>query len=434
MNKAFFQKDIETMPRKKIEELQLERLKWVVSYAYDNVPFYKKKFDSIGLKPGHIQTLADSDKLPVTTKEDFRDNYPYGLFAVPMSDIVRIHASSGTTGKPVVLGYTKNDLGIWSDIVARFIVASGGTKDDIVQNAFGYGLFTGALGLHMGWEKVGATVIPISSGNTDRQIMLMKDLGVTALVATPSYGLYIAECIQKSGIPMSEFKLRLGFFGAEASTVETHEQLQKMLNISTNDNYGLTEVMGPGVAGECSFKTGMHIAEDHFLAEIVDRDTFKPLPEGETGEMLITTLTKTGVPVIRYRTKDLTRITYDPCVCGRTSARMEKILGRTDDMLIIRGVNVFPSQVESVLMEMDEVGNSYEIIVSREGFMDTMEVLIEIKDETLLANYHLLDNLREKIRHKLHTVLQLDVKVRLVEPMTLKRFEGKARRVQDLRK
>jgi phenylacetate-CoA ligase len=430
----FFQKDIETMPRRAIEALQLERLKAIVNYAYDNVPFYKRKLDAVGVKPSHIRTLKDVRLLPLTTKDDFRDNYPYGLFARPMRDIVRVHASSGTTGKPVVVGYTKNDLDVWSDIVARFIVASGGRSDDIVQNAFGYGLFTGALGLHMGWEKVGATVVPISSGNTERQIMLMQDLGVTALVATPSYGLYIGETMARMGVDPSALKLRLGFFGAEASTKETHEQLAKLLHITTNDNYGLTEVMGPGVAGECALKTGMHIAEDHFLAEIVDPDTFEPLPEGETGELVLTTLTKEGVPVLRYRTKDLTRIIKQPCPCGRTMARMEKVVGRTDDMLIIRGVNVFPSQIESVLMEMDEVANSYEIVVDRIGHMDSLEVLIEITDGKLLLDYGELESLREKIRARLRQVLQLDVKVKLVEPMSLKRFEGKAKRVRDLRK
>lgn len=430
----FFQKDIETMPRRAIEALQLERLKAIVNYAYDNVPFYKRKLDAVGVKPSHIRTLKDVRLLPLTTKDDFRDNYPYGLFARPIRDIVRVHASSGTTGKPVVVGYTKNDLDVWSDIVARFIVASGGRSDDIVQNAFGYGLFTGALGLHMGWEKVGATVVPISSGNTERQIMLMQDLGVTALVATPSYGLYIGETMARMGVDPSALKLRLGFFGAEASTKETHEQLAKLLHITTNDNYGLTEVMGPGVAGECALKTGMHIAEDHFLAEIVDPDTFEPLPEGETGELVLTTLTKEGVPVLRYRTKDLTRIIKQPCPCGRTMARMEKVVGRTDDMLIIRGVNVFPSQIESVLMEMDEVANSYEIVVDRIGHMDSLEVLIEITDGKLLLDYGELESLREKIRARLRQVLQLDVKVKLVEPMSLKRFEGKAKRVRDLRK
>ncbi len=429
----FFQKEIETMPRKALESLQLERLKKTVAYCYDNVPFYKKRFDSIGLKPSHIKSFKDYENVPFTTKDDFRDNYPYGLLAVDMEKILRVHASSGTTGKPIVVGYTKNDLEMWSDVVARFIVASGGTSKDIVQNAFGYGLFTGALGLHMGWEKVGATVIPISSGNTERQIMLMKDLRVTALVATPSYGLYMAETMQKMGITPADLSLRLGFFGAEASTKETHETLQRIFNIKTNDNYGLTEIIGPGVSGECEFKTGMHIADDHFYAEIVDRDTFKNLPEGEFGELILTTITKEGMPVLRYRTKDITRITKETCVCGRTTSRMDKVVGRTDDMLIIRGVNVFPSQIEAVLMEMEEVGTSFEIIVDRVGFMDTLEVHIEITDGKFLLNYGLLEKLQQKIHKKLKEVLQLDVNVKLVEPMSLQRFEGKARRVKDLR-
>lgn len=430
----FFQKEIETMPRAKLQELQLERFKSIVAYCYGNSPFYTKKFDAIGLKPHHIKTLKDIKLIPFTTKEDFRENYPYGLFATPMNQITRIHASSGTTGKPIVVGYTASDLDIWSDCVARFIVSSGGSKNDIVQNSFGYGLFTGALGLHMGWEKVGAAVVPISSGNTERQLMLMRDLKVTALVATPSYGLYLAETMQKMGLTPNDFSLRIGFFGAEASTKETHDQLQKLFNIVTNDNYGLTEVMGPGVAGECCEKDGMHIAEDHFLTEIVNSETFEPINEGEIGELVITTLTKQGIPVLRYRTKDLTKINSSPCKCGRTHSRMDKVLGRTDDMLIIRGVNVFPSQIEAVLMEMDEVANSFEIIVNRINFMDTLEVHIEITEGKLLLNYERLETLQQKIREKLRSTIQLDVVVRLVEPMSLQRFEGKAKRVKDLRK
>lgn len=430
----FFQKEIETMPRQQIESLQLSRLKFMVNYCYDKVPFYTKKFDSIGLKPLHIQNLKDIEKIPFTTKDDFRDNYPYGLLALPLDKIVRIHASSGTTGKPIVVGYTKDDLEIWSDVVARFIIASGGRSTDIVQNAFGYGLFTGALGLHQGWEKIGATVIPASSGNTERQIMLMKDLRATALVSTPSYGLYLAETLTKMGYTHEDIFLRLGFFGAESSTKETHDQLQKQLGIVTNDNYGLTEVMGPGVAGECTEKSGMHIAEDHFLAEVIDKETYKVLPRGECGELVITTLTKMGMPVLRYRTKDLTKIDYSICNCGRTFARMEKVLGRTDDMLIIRGVNVFPSQIESVLMEMEEVANSFEIIVDKVNFMDSIEVKIEITDGSLLLNYDRLQELQNKIKERLKRVLQLDVKVKLVEPLSLERFEGKAKRVKDLRK
>lgn len=429
----YFQKEIETMKRADMEALQLERLKKIVHYCYDNVPFYKNRFDKIGLKPSHIKSFKDYENVPFTTKDDFRDNYPYSLLAVPMEKILRIHASSGTTGKPIVVGYTKNDLEVWSDVVARFIVASGGRNYDIVQNAFGYGLFTGALGLHMGWEKVGATVIPMSSGNTERQIMLMKDLKVTALVATPSYALYMGETMTKMGLTASDLSLRLGFFGAEASTKETHDQLQKIFNIKTNDNYGLTEIIGPGVSGECEYKTGMHIADDHFYAEIVDKDTFKTLPEGQFGELLLTTLTKEGMPILRYRTKDITKITKETCICGRTTSRMDKIVGRTDDMLIIRGVNVFPSQIEAVLMEMEEVGTSFEIIVDKVGFMDTMEVRVEITDGKLLLNYGTLEALREKIHKKLKEILTLDVNVKLVEPMSLQRFEGKARRVKDLR-
>ncbi len=429
----FFQKEQETMPRRALEALQLQRLKVVVAYCYDNVKFYRDKFDAIRLKPSHIRSLADVKLLPVTTKDDFRDRYPYGLLAVPVDKIVRLHASSGTTGKPVVVGYTKNDLEIWSDVVARFLVAAGADHRDIAQISFGYGLFTGALGLHMGFEKIGATVVPVSSGNTERQIMLMKDLRVTSLISTPSYGLYIGETMQNMGVKRSELALKRGFFGAEASTKEMHDELKRIFGIVTNDNYGLTEIIGPGVAGECSAQDGMHIAEDHFLAEIVDRETFEPLPEGETGELLLTTITKEGMPVLRYRTKDLTCITKEVCKCGRTSARMRKIIGRTDDMLIIRGVNVFPSQIEAVLLAIPEAGSSYEIVVGRQGFMDTIEVKVEITEGNLLLDYGLLERLRNRIRAKLKSALQLDVSVRLVEPMSLKRFEGKAKRVTDLR-
>lgn len=429
----YFDKTAETMPLSKKKELQLSRLKNIVNFAYDKVPFYRSKFEEIGLKPSHIQSLKDIAKIPFTTKDDFRDTYPYGLLAVPLRDIVRIHASSGTTGKPIVAGYTKNDLNIWSEIVARFLVASGGSEDDIVQISFGYGLFTGALGLHQGWERIGATVIPISSGNTERQIMMMKDLKATALVSTPSYGLYIAETLYKIGYTKDDIFLRLGYFGAEASTKETHEQLQKLLNVKTCDNYGLTEIIGPGVSGECSYQTGMHIADDHFYPEILDKNTFEPLNDGEYGELVLTTLTKEGMPILRYRTKDITRLIPDVCPCGRTTVRMDKIKGRTDDMLIIRGVNLFPSQIEAVLMSMDEVGNHYEIVVQRENFLDTIEVKIEVMDEKLLFNFSMLEALRKKVHDKLYTTLQLDVRVKLVEPLSLKRFEGKAKRVLDLR-
>lgn len=430
----FFDKKIEQMDRAEMRALQLERLKKIVKYAYERVPFYTKKFDEIGLKPEDIQTLEDIKKIPYTTKTDLRDNYPYGLLAVPMDDIVRVHASSGTSGKPTVVAYTKNDLDMWSDCMARLIVAAGGRKSDIVQISFGYGLFTGALGLHQGWEKIGATVIPASSGNTERQVMLMKDLGATALVATPSYGLYISEVVEKMGIKKEDLKLRIGLFGSEASSPEMHKELQDKLGLFPTDNYGLSEIIGPGVAGECEYKCGMHINEDHFYPEIIDKETLEPIGDGEWGELVITTLTKEGLPMLRYRTKDITRLITEKCECGRTTTRMDKIQGRSDDMLIIRGVNVFPSQIEGVLMSMPEIGGNYEIIVERIGHMDKLTINVEVKDIDLLDNYSKLEDLVKKVKQKLKVVLQIDAIVRLVEPQSLKRFEGKAKRVTDLRK
>ncbi|MDR1092750.1 MAG: phenylacetate--CoA ligase [Clostridiales bacterium] len=429
----FFDKNIETLPRKELKALQLERFKRQARFVYDNVPAYKRKFDAAGVKPSHIRTWGDVKSIPFTTKDDFRDNYPYGLFAAPMDKIARIHASSGTTGKATVVGYTARDLDCWSDCVARFLVSSGASPRDVFQIAFGYGLFTGAFGLHAGCEKIGAAVIPISSGNTERQVKMMIDLKSTALVSTPSYALYIAETLYQSGRGKEDISLRLGFFGAEASTPEMHAILAGRLGIRTNDNYGLSEVMGPGVSGECAEKMGMHIAEDHILAEIVDPDTLEPLPDGERGELVLTTLTKEGIPVLRYRTKDITRLHCEPCPCGRTHARMEKVTGRTDDMLIIRGVNVFPSQIESVLVNMPEVGAHYEITVGRENLTDRLSVKVEVSDGNLLLDFRRLEDLKKRVRGKLRSELQLDVDVKLVEPLSLKRFEGKAQRVIDKR-
>ncbi len=430
----FFDEKIEQMERAEMRKLQLERLKKIVKYAYEKVPFYKNKFDEIGLKPEDIQTLEDIKKIPYTTKTDLRDNYPYGLLAVPMDEIVRVHASSGTSGKPTVVAYTKNDLDMWSDCVARLIVAAGGRKSDIVQISFGYGLFTGALGLHQGWEKIGATVIPASSGNTERQVMLMKDLKATALVATPSYGLYISEVMEKMGLKKEDMNLRIGLFGSEASSPEMHKELQDKLGVFPTDNYGLSEIIGPGVAGECEYKCGMHINEDHFYPEIIDRESLEPVGDGEWGELVITTLTKEGLPMLRYRTKDITRLITEKCECGRTTTRMDRIQGRSDDMLIIRGVNVFPSQIEGVLMSIPEIGGNYEIVVERIGHLDKLTINVEVKDDCLLDNYSKLEDLVKKVRQKLKVVLQIDAVVKLVEPQSLKRFEGKAKRVTDLRK
>ncbi|HJB92659.1 MAG TPA: phenylacetate--CoA ligase [Candidatus Borkfalkia stercoripullorum] len=428
-----FSPEIETMPREKIREMQLERLKHIVRYAYENVPMYKERFDKIGLKPEHIRTLKDIEKIPYTTKDDLRDNYPFKLLAVPMKKIIRIHASSGTTGKPITCGYTRADLDNWSTCIARILTMAGATDEDIFHVAFGYGLFTGGFGLHYGIEKLGATVVPVSSGNTERQIMLLKDFGATALIATPSYAMYLAETAKKLGV-LDDLKLRLVCMGAEASTAEMHEALYRILGAFPTENYGLTEVGGPGVSGECREKAGMHINEDMYYPEIVNIEENRALPEGERGELVLTTLTKEGMPILRYRTKDITSLTYEPCKCGRTTARMARVVGRTDDMLIIRGVNVFPSQIESVLMAMPELGKTYEIIVDRVNYMDTIEVRVEVGDASLLTDYSKLEELVAKIKHKLRVVVQLDVKVKLVEPFSIKRAEGKVKRVTDLRK
>lgn len=429
-----FQKDIETLPRKEIEAIQLERLKWMVNYCYNNTEFYNKKLTQAGVFDGSkIKQLSDIEYIPFTTKDDFRDNYPFGMMAVPMKDIVRIHASSGTTGKPTVGVYTKEDLDVWSDCVARVAMAGGVTADDIVQISFGYGLFTGALGLHYGLEKIGATVIPASSGNTEKQLMMMRDFGVTGLVATPSYALYLSEAIKDSGYSLSDYKLRLGILGSEPCTPEMRQQIEENMGVFVSDNYGMTELGGPGVSGDCPMRDGMHFAEDHFLPEIISRETDKPLGEGEVGELVVTTLTRKGMPVLRYRTKDVTKITYEPCECGRTHARMSKTMGRTDDMLIIKGVNVFPTQIESVLISMDHIGPHYQLVVRREGFKDTLEIKVELISADLLESYGELDALRRKIEEKLKSVLGLQTKVTLVQPKSLERFQGKAKRILDLR-
>lgn len=429
-----FDKKHETMSVEEMRALQLERLRHIVRYAYDHVPFYKKKYDEAGFDPDSIRTLDDIRRIPFTVKSDLRDNYPYGLISTEKKNLMRIHASSGTSGKPTVVCYTKKDMKIWTECCARLAAAAGVRKSDIVQISFGYGLFTGALGMHQGCERLGAAIIPASAGNTERQVMLLKDLQATVLVCTPSYALYIGEMIEKLGYDIKDFKLRLGLFGSEASTEEMHREIARKLNIFTNDNYGLSEIIGPGVSGECSEKCGMHINEDHFYPEVLDPETFEPVPDGTYGELVLTTLTKEGMPVIRYRTKDITTLDHTPCKCGRTTVRMAKLRGRTDDMLIIRGVNVFPSQIEGVLMNMPEVGGQYEIVVTREGYMDKIEVKVEVADGALLVDYDNLIKLREKIRHNLKTVLQLDAQVKLVEPLTLQRFEGKSKRVTDLRK
>lgn len=428
----FFQKDIETMPREQIEKLQVERLRWLVDYCIKNIPFYNDRLTKSGVTAEKIKSIKDIENIPYTTKEDIRDTYPFGLFGQPLKKIVRIHASSGTTGKPTVVGYTKKDLDNWSDCMARLCIGGGATEDDIIQIAFGYGLFTGALGLHYGLEKIGATVVPTSSGNTERQIMLMQDFQTTGLVSTPSYAQYIGETAREMGV-LDKINLRIGLLGSEGCTEEMRDQIEKTLSLFVTDNYGMSELMGPGISGDCKYREGMHINEDHFLAEIIDSNTLEVLPKGSQGELVITTLTKEGIPMLRYRTKDITKINYDKCKCGRTFARMDKIKGRSDDMLKIRGVNVFPSQIESVLMAYENIAPHYQLVVTRDNYCDALEVKVELVDGTLLENYAGLENLRNKIHHDLKTVLGIETKVSLVEYKSLERFQGKAKRILDLR-
>ena len=429
----FFQKDIETLPRKEIEAIQLQRLKHLVGYCMNNVPFYNKRLTEAGVTADKIKCLSDIQYIPYTTKADIRDNYPYGLFAVPLKDIVRIHASSGTTGKPTVVGYTRNDINNWSDCVARFCAAVGVNDNDVAQISFGYGLFTGALGLHYGLEKLGCAVIPISSGNTQKQAMILKDFGASVLISTPSYAMYMSEVAHDMGISNDELKLRIGLFGSEGCTDALRDKIEKGFGLFATDNYGMSELMGPGVSGECEFRCGLHIAEDHFLPEIINSETGEVLPAGEKGELVITTLTKEGIPMLRYRTKDITRLHYEPCKCGRTHVRMEKVQGRSDDMLKIRGVNVFPSQIESVLATIDGISPHYELVLTRKNYTDYLEVRIEINDTSLLENFADLDRLQKDSAFKLKTVLGIQAKVTLVPPKTIQRYEGKARRIIDNR-
>ena len=429
---VFWQKDIETMPRAEIRALQLKKLQHTVKWSYDRVPYYHKIMEEAGVTPDQIRSLDDVRRLPFTTKADLRDNYLFVLFSVYNKDIVEILASSGTTGKPIVGGYTRHDLDVWSDCVARLAVAAGATSDDISQIAFGYGLFTGAFGLHYALEKIGSMVVPISSGNSEKQIMLMKDFGTTLLVATPSYAVYLSELAKDMGVA-DQLKLRLGLFGSEVCTTEMRDQIEKNIGITVTDNYGLTELGGPGVSGECQFRNGLHINEDHFLAEIIDPDTGEVLPEGETGELVITPLSKEAFPIFRYRTKDIAKITYEPCECGRTFARMNKVVGRTDDMLIIKGVNVFPSQIESVLIQSPHIGPHYQLILRKKNYMDNLEVKVELIDGSLLDQYGALEKVAREIRAQLRTVLGLDCKVTLVEPRSIERSTGKAKRIVDLR-
>ncbi len=426
---------IEYLEKKDMEHIQLMRLKQTVQRVYDHVPYYRGLMEQAQVTPEAIKHLSDIAKLPFSNKEDLRINYPFGLFAVAKDQIVRLHASSGTTGKPTVVGYTQHDLDMWSEAVKRLAVMAGATQEDVVQIAFGYGLFTGAFGLHYGLEKLGATIIPISSGNTKKQLMMMQDLGTTILVSTPSYALHMGEIAKNMGIdPKKDLQLRIGLFGGEGSSESVRKELEDVWGILATENYGMSELIGPGVSGECVHKMGMHINEDYFLAEIIDPVTQEVLEDGQIGELVITTLDKEALPLIRYRTKDLTRLIKEPCACGRTTKRMEKISGRSDDMLIIRGVNVFPTQIEEVMGEFDELAPHYEILLRKEGHLDTLEIKIELKTDMNLDSYQYLQNLEKEIKHRLRTMLNLQAIVSLVSPKTLQRFEGKAKRIKDLRK
>ncbi len=430
-----FNEEFETLPRPALEALQLTRLRNVLERVYANVPFYRTSLDAAGVRPADVTSLADLHRLPFTTKQDMRDSYPYGLFAAPLEEIVRIHASSGTTGKPTVVGYTRKDIENWSELMARSFVAAGAHRGDIIHNAYGYGLFTGGLGAHYGAERLGASVIPISGGNTRRQLMIMQDFGSTVLTCTPSYSLYMAEEARSEGVDFKKLKLRVGIFGAEPWSEAMRGEIEEKLNLDAIDIYGLSEIMGPGVAIECiQAKHGLHIWEDHFIPEIIDPVSGEPLAEGETGELVITTITKQGIPLIRYRTRDVTSLSYEPCVCGRTHARLARMSGRSDDMLIIRGVNVFPSQIESVLVGIEGVEPHYLLIVERKENLDTLEVQVEVDERLFSDEIKVLQGLARRIEKEIKELLGVTCSAKLVEPRTIQRSEGKATRVIDKRK
>ncbi|MBN2807191.1 MAG: phenylacetate--CoA ligase [Prolixibacteraceae bacterium] len=424
---------IECASRSTMKNIQTVRLKATVQRIYHNIPYYRKKMQEAGLTPEHIRTVDDLHLLPFTTKTDLRDSYPFGSFTAPMSEIVRVHASSGTTGRPTVVGYTRNDIAMWSENVTRALCMAGVHQNDMVQVAYGYGLFTGGLGLHYGTENLGATVIPISGGNTQKQIQLMQDFGSSVLCCTPSYALYIAEVLQEMNITPEDLKLRVGIFGAEPWSESMRHEIEDKLHIKAIDIYGLSEIVGPGVSCECEHQCGMHVNEDHFLPEIIDPETLQPLPPGEVGELVFSTITKEGIPLLRYRTRDLTRLIYDQCACGRTLVRMEKCKGRSDDMLIIRGVNVFPSQIESILLNMSETAPHYLLIVEREGNLDTLKVQVEVNEQFFSDEVKALQNLAKKIKSNIESTLGISVTVQLVEPKSIERSVGKAKRVIDKR-
>lgn len=430
-----FNAQAESMPVGELRKLQGQRLRAVVERAYDHVPFYRAKMQAQAIRPEDIRTIEDLVKLPFITKTDFRDQYPFGMFGVPQKEIVRIHASSGTTGKPTVVGYTRADIENWAECAARSLACGGATAEDTVQIAYGYGLFTGGLGMHYGAEKLGAAALPMSAGNTEKQIMLMKDFRVTVLCCTPSYALQIAEVAATLGVNLMKLPLKSGHFGAEPWTEAMRQRIEKVLPLKALDVYGLSEVAGPGVANECLEQNGLHVFEDHFYPEIIDPLTDSPMPDGEKGELVFTCLTKEGVPLIRYRTRDITRLLNEgPCPCGRTSRKIARLMGRTDDMLIIRGVNVFPSQVEDVLVRIEGVHPQYLIIVDRKGNLDTIEIQVEVTEGLFSDEVRKLEALRDQIHHQIKTMLNVSAKITLVEPKTIERSLGKAKRVQDRRK
>jgi phenylacetate-CoA ligase len=430
-----YDEEYETLPREALEAIQLKRLKNLVEKVYATVPFYKRKFDERGVKPGDIKSLEDLSKLPFTMKQDLRDNYPFGMFAMPMESVVRIHASSGTTGKPTVVGYTRRDIDTWACLMARTLSAAGAHKGDIVHNAYGYGLFTGGLGFHYGAERLGASVIPVSGGNTKRQILLMRDFAPTVLTCTPSYALHLADVAAEEGLDFRTLSFRVAVCGAEPWTENMRKEIENKLGLDAVDIYGLSEIMGPGVSVECvEAKNGLHVFEDHFIPEIINPDTGEPLPYGEPGELVFTTLTKEAFPLIRYRTRDLSVLHHEPCRCGRTLVRMGRIQGRSDDMLIIRGVNVFPSQIESVLMARKDVAPHYVLIVDRKDRMDTLEIQVEVSEGVFSDEVKDLQHSERQIEKDIKDLLGVSCKVRLVEPKSIKRSEGKAQRVIDNRK
>ena len=431
----YFQPEIETMSKAEKRELQSRRLVEIVKYAYENQAPYRAKMDAIGLKPSDIKSIDDISKLPFTVKQDLRDAYPFGMMARPKKDLVRLHASSATTGKLTVAGYTQKDIDIWAECAARSLVMAGADEDSVVHVSYGYGLFTGGLGMHYGGEKLGAVVVPASAGNTQKQIQLLSDFGADIICCTPSYIIYLAEEMERMGLKIGEdIKLKGGIFGAEAWSEGMREDIERRLGLRACDIYGLSEIAGPGVACDCEYKTGMHFQDDHFYPEIVDVDTLEPLPYGESGELVITTLTKEGMPLIRYRTRDIASLNDDPCPCGRTSVKLNKITGRSDDMLIIRGVNVFPSQIESVLLKHSDIEPHYHINVDRVNNLDTMEIVVELSPSVRLDEVAHVEEIRKKLTADMASALSVSAKITLVSPGTITRSEGKAKRITDKRK